>query len=114
MTREAIKKRLAGIREQKIKILEMEAKYEGLELEADEAAAFKIIHKERIQPEDIEFLVSLSEEEIRMIIEMRSSQGSGQDKLGADGEGTGQDPDDGPGSAALPEDGADGQENINV
>ena len=110
MTREAIKKRLAGIRERKAKILELEAKYEGLELEADEAASFKIIHKEKIQPEDLEFLVSLSDEEIRTILGMRSPGGEPQEGAEADETEAANDVNDYSAEAALSGDGADEQE----
>ena len=74
MNREAIKKRLTKVREQKEKILKLEANLMEMEREADDAASMKIIRKERISPEKLIFFNSMSDGEIRMVMDSRGER----------------------------------------
>ena len=85
MSREAIKKRLARVREQKEKILKLEAELVEMEREADDAASMKIIRKERISPERLIFLKSISEPEIKMLMESREEKTEAGEKAAKTG-----------------------------
>ena len=76
MTRETIKKRLEALRKQSESLRAKEQELVDMLQEADDAANMKIIRKNRISPEHLQFLNGLKEEEIAMILRKREKEKS--------------------------------------